>query len=376
MRFNYLPWIVSSILFSFLHSAAFAQYKFKVEVQHEATPVKNQDQTGTCWSFATASFLESELIRMGRGTHDLSEMFVVRNVYKEKAKHFLAQKGNVNFGQGSLSHDLISAVDQYGIVPESAYNGKREGDRSYNHNELEASLKGLLSGLVKQEVLSHRWIGIYNTILDTYMGQAPEEFTYQGQTYTPKSFARSIGLEMNDYISITSFSHNRFYETFILDLPDNFAKGYYYNVPLDEFEATLDNALHNGYTVSWDADVTETGFSAYEGIAVLPSDEDCRNMFKKPCDELNVTQELRQAQFDNEKTTDDHLMHITGIAKDQKGKKYYIVKNSWGSKSGQDGYVYVSAAYFRLKSISITVHKDALPMMVADKLAFTAQGRK
>lgn len=376
MRIHYLPWIISSVLFSFLHSGAFAQYKFKVEVQHQATSVKNQDNTGTCWSFATASFLESELMRMGQGKHDLSEMFVVRNVYKEKAKNYLENKGETNFSQGSLSHDLITAIENYGIVPESVYTGKREGERSYNHNELEHSLRNLLTTLVTKNALSQQWMSLYSTILDTYMGKAPEQFTYKGETYTPKSFTKSIGLNMNDYISITSFSHHQFYETFILDLPDNFAKGYYYNVPLDEFEATLDNALKNGYTVSWDADVTEKGFSAYEGIAILPLEENAKHLFKRPCEEMSVDQTLRQAQFESQKTTDDHLMHITGIARDQDGNKYYIAKNSWGKKSGQNGYMYISAAYFRLKSISLTMHKDALPMPVADKLAFTAQGMR
>lgn len=376
MKIHYFPILASLVLVSLINNAAFAQYKFKVEIKQEATPVKNQDQTGTCWSFATASFLESELIRMGKGIHDLSEMYVVRHVYKEKAKNFIDKKGNAQFSQGSLSHDLTMAIERYGIVPENVYTGKREGEQRHDHTELEASLKGLVRGLAQQKVLSYRWKQVYEAILDTYLGQAPNEFVYQGKTYTPKEFAKSLNLQMSDYISITSFSHNDFYETFILDLPDNFSKGYYYNVPLDEFEAAVDHALYNGYTVSWDADVTEEGFSNYQGLAVLPSSEKAKHIFRKPIKQLDVTQELRQAEFEAERTTDDHLMHITGIATDQQGTKYYIVKNSWGKNSGQDGYIYVSSAYFRLKSISVMMHKDALPMTVADKLAFNAQGRK
>ncbi|MGB0521521.1 MAG: C1 family peptidase [Flammeovirgaceae bacterium] len=376
MRIHYQSVLASLVLLTLLNNTTFAQYKFTVIVQNEATPVKNQDQTGTCWSFATASFLESELIRQGKGKHDLSEMFVVRKVYKEKAANYLAKKGKAVFSQGSLSHDLIDAIGQYGIVPETVYTGMQEGERWHDHSELEVSLKGLLDGLAKKENVSYRWKQIYDTILDTYMGQAPEAFTYQGKTYTPQSFAKELNIQTEDYISITSFAHHDFYETFVLDLPDNFAGGYYYNLPLDEFQSAIDHALQNGYTVSWDADVTEDGFCTYNGVAVIPENPNAKHLFKKPIKEVTVTQELRQAQFESEETTDDHLMHITGMAKDQQGNTYYIVKNSWGEKSGKDGYMYVSAAYLRLKSISVMMHKDALPMMVSDKLSFNIQGRK
>ena len=361
--------LVSTFLLALFTQTAMAQnqYKFKTECQADATEVKNQQNTGTCWSFATSSFLESELIRMGKGKHDLSEMFVVRNIYLDKARNYLLRQGKANFSQGSLAHDVIAAIDAHGVVPESAYSGKLAMDKVFDHSEMEVALKGFLDGLLKQKTLSNKWPMAFNGILDAYMGKAPESFKYEGKEYTPKSFASYIGFKASDYISITSFSHHPFYSTFVLEVPDNYSNGYFYNVPLNDMEMVLDKALKAGYTISWDTDVSEESFSAGRGLAVLPTSED-HDLFFRPGVELKVNQTNRQANFESYATTDDHLMHITGIVKDQNGNKYYIVKNSWGKISELKGYIYVSAAYFRMKSISIMLHKDAVPKEVAAKL--------
>lgn len=352
-------------------------YHFTIIKKLDCTPVKNQGRSGTCWSFATSSFLESELLRMGKGEHNLSEMFVVRNIYLEKAINYVLRQGKANFDQGALSHDLIHAYEKYGIVPESVFNGKVDSDQEvYNHNEMVAVIKGMLEALVKERNgISEHWMDAFKSVLDVYMGSAPEEFKYEGKTYTPKSYAKSLGLNPDDYISLTSFTHHPFYSNFILEIPDNFSNGSYYNIPIDELQKVVDNALQNGYTVAWDADVSEKGFGARNGMAILPA-KDWKDMstsevseaFKKPVKEMDVTQENRQEAFETYATTDDHLMHITGTAEDIDGNKYYFTKNSWGKDIGDNGFLYVSQPYFRMKTIAIMVHKDAIPKDLRKKL--------
>ena len=311
-------------------------YQFEVIYDNAATPVKNQSYTGTCWSFATSSFLESELLRQGKGEFDLSEMFIVKNIYPEKAVNYVRLHGNTTLGPGSLSGDLMRAAATYGVVPEAVYAGMNAGYSKHNHAEMDAVLKAMLDAIV------------------AYLGIRP-----------------------NDYIQLTSFTHHPFYTRFALEIPDNWARNQYDNVPLDELMATIDNALEKGYTVAWDGDVSEKTFSNKEGIAILPETDwddmtkaERDSVFKKIIPELQVTQEIRQALFDNYRTTDDHLMHITGLAKDQNGTKYYITKNSWGTKDfKKGGYVYMSEAYVRAKTISIMVHRDALPLSIGKKLA-------
>jgi len=352
-------------LFYFLLSLAFissvnAQYTFKHDIDLECTAVKNQANTGTCWSFATSSFIESEVMRKKKGQHDLSEMYVVRNIYKDKARNYLLRQGKANFSQGSLSHDLINIVSKGGLVPEQVYSGLLEGEKAHNHSEMEAGMKGFLDGVLKSKRLSKKWPQALNAILDIYMGAAPESFTYHGKEYTAESFANFLDVNAEDYISLTSFTHHPFNTSFVLEIPDNYSNGSFYNVPIQELIATIDRALEKGYTVAWDGDVSEKGFNAKKGIAVLPSKPGRKDLFEKPGEEMKVTQENRQENFESFSTTDDHLMHLIGTAKDQKGNEYYIIKNSWGSISPYKGYLYMSKSYAAMKTVAIMVHKDVI----------------
>lgn len=345
-----------------------AQYEFKIEKRLNCTEVKNQARTGTCWSFSTTSFLESELIRMGMDDINLSEMFIVRNIYKDKAMNYILRQGKANFSQGSLAHDLIRIAEKDGLVTEEAYSGLMEGDTRYDHSEMEKGLKGFLDGIRQSKVLTKKWKNAFSGILDSYMGPVPSLFKYEDKTYTSKTFAEFTELKAENYISITSFSHHPFYEQFILEIPDNYSNGSFYNVPLDELISIVDYALLAGYTIVWDGDVSEKGFSARNGIAVLPEDASREDLFTVPGPEIPVTQENRQENFENYSTTDDHLMHITGIALDQDGTKYYLTKNSWGEISEYKGFLYMSEAFLRMKTVSIMIHKDGLPKNSSKKL--------
>ncbi len=331
-------------------------YGFEVQTSVDCTPVKSQDRTGTCWSYATSSFLESEVIRLGKGQHDFSEMYTVRNIYKDKALNYLLRQGKANFSQGSLAHDPIFIAQQLGIVPESVYSGLLEGAQKHDHGEMEAVLRGMLDGLLKRKQLSANWKTAVEGVLDAYLGSAPETFVYQGQTYTPQSFAASLGIVPDDYVQITSFTHRPFYRPFVLEIPDNYSNGLFYNVPLAEIEMIVDHALEKGYSVSWDGDVSEKGFSARNGIAVLPLDAERDDLFRQPGPERAVTQSSRQLDFESYATTDDHLMHLAGVAQDKTGTKYYLIKNSWGEISDYKGYLYMSQAYFQSKTVSVLLH--------------------
>ena len=341
-----------------IFSSLSAQYNFKHDIDLECTAIKNQANTGTCWSFATSSFIESEVMRKNKGQHDLSEMYVVRNIYQDKARNYLLRQGKANFSQGSLSHDLINIVRSGGLVPEGVYSGLLEGEKAHNHSEMEAGMKGFLDGVLKSKKLSKKWPVALDAILDVYMGDAPESFTYEGKKYTPESFAKHLDVDPADYVSLTSFTHHPFHTNFVLEIPDNYSNGQFYNVPLDELIATIDKALSKGYTVAWDGDVSEKGFDARKGIAVLPTKPSREDLFDKPGTELKVTQELRQENFESFSTTDDHLMHLIGTATDQEGNEYYIIKNSWGAISPYKGYLYMSKAYAAMKTVAIMVHKD------------------
>ncbi len=336
-------------------------YAFTVESKLPCTKVKSQDRTGTCWSFATASFVESELIRTGQGEHDLSEMFIVKNTYKDKARNYVLRQGKANFSEGALAHDLLNAVKRHGLVPESKYSGLVDGKKRHDHSEMTALLTGMLQAVVKRKSLSPKWKQSFNKILDVYMGTAPQQFEYQGKTYSPQSFAKSLKFNPNDYVSLTSFTHHPFNESFVLEIPDNYSNGSFHNVPIDDIVKTIDRAIKNGYSVAWDGDVSEKGFVSGRGLAVLPKNPSSSRMYREPVEEMKVTQEMRQKTFENLSTTDDHLMHLVGIARDKNGKKYYIIKNSWGEIGPHKGYLYMSEAYVRLKTIAILVHKDMMP---------------
>lgn len=359
-------------------SAEESGFKFKIVKELEATPVKHQFKTGTCWAFSTSSFLESELLRMGKGSHDLSEMFVVRHIYPQKIRNYVRFHGRAQFGAGSLAGDLMRVVRQQGIVPDSVYSGLHAGQSLHNHQEMDAVLKAALDALVANpgKKLSKAWPEAFDGILDAYLGDVPASFTYRGKQYTPRSFADEMGIRPDDYVEFTSYSHHPYYQKFSLKLPDNWYGNSYYNVPLDEFMSVVDTAIDNGYTLGWDGDVSESSYHRERGIATLPKrDWDQRTKKEKsdiclaPEPEMVVTQEVRQEHYDNYTTNDDHLMHVTGIAKDQNGTKYYIIKNSAGTKDrGNEGFVYASESYFRSKTISVLVHKDAVPETLAAKL--------
>jgi bleomycin hydrolase len=340
------------------------KYEFTIQKSLACTPVKSQDKTGTCWSFATASFIESEMMRRGKGEHDLSEMFIVKNIYKDKALNYVLRHGKANYSQGALAHDFINAAWRHGIVPEEVYSGKQFETDQHDHGEMEMLTKGMLEGVIKRPRPSSKWNQALCRVLDTYLGESPERFTYQGRSYSPQEFAASLDFRKDDYISLSSYSHHPFYEEFVLEIPDNFSNGSFLNLPIDDLVETIDHAIENGFSVAWDGDVSEPGFSSSKGIAVLPKNPRRSDRFLRPGPELDVDQEMRQETFLSYQTTDDHLMHITGVATDSNGTKYYLVKNSWGEQGPYDGYIHMSEAYVRLKTVSILLHKDGMPAKI------------
>lgn len=336
------------------------KYEFTPVHSIDHTSVKSQDSTGTCWCFAATSFFEAELLRNGKGEHDLSEMFLVYNVYRDKARNFILRQGKANFAEGALAHDFVNGAANFGLMPEEIYAGKEPNER-HNHGEMVAVLEGMLKGIVDKPRLSPKWESAVSRVLQTYLGEMPDRFTYRGESYSPKEFAESLGFRKSDYLNLTSFSHHPFHENFVLEIPDNFSNGSFLNIPIDELIETLDHAIENGFTVCWDADVSERGFSAGHGVAILPADPNRSDLFQVVGDELTVDQDMRQRTLMSKETTDDHLMHITGIATDPTGKKYYMVKNSWGPMGPHQGYLYASEAYVRLKTIAILLHRDGAP---------------
>ena len=367
-------------------------FKFTDVKLVKTTPVKDQNRSGTCWCFAGTSLLEDEILRKSGKEVDLSEMFTVRHCYSDKADRYIRMQGATNFAAGGSIIDVPYVFEKYGIVPEEAYSGLQYGEEKHDHTELD----GVLSSYVKSVKSTHgkkistAWKKGYEGILDAYFGELPETFVYEGVTYTPQSFAKSLGLDMNDYVAITSFTHHPFYKPFVLEVADNWLWAPYMNVPMDEMKAVVDNAIDKGYSVEWAADVSEGGFKWYNGYAVLPkakttadmdgtelsrwvklSDKDRESELfdiKGPVEEMVVTPEMRQEMFDRQETTDDHGMVIVGKAVDQKGNKYYKVKNSWDTNQLYDGYFYVSEPYFLAKTLSILVNKNAIPGDIAKKI--------
>ncbi len=350
-----------------LGTTAFAQYKYEFTTVKEnpATSVKNQASTGTCWCFATGSFIESELIRMGKGEHDLSEMYIVRKNYNRRIDDNYLRRGKGNIGPGSVSHMYTYLMDKFGLIPEEVYNGINYDSPTHNHGDLSKYIKEncKLSVELKKRMPEE----ITEGILDAYLGKVPEKFTYKGKEYTPESFYKSLGIKASDYVEITSFTHHPFYQQIPVEVPDNWDHALYYNVPLDVMMEILDNAINKGYTVAWDGDVGEKGYAFTQHIA-LNTKEEIKKGIKERVKEIPVTQEVRQAGFENFTTTDDHLEHITGIATDQEGEKYYIVKNSWGTERNGTGYHYFSVDYVKAKTIALMVNKNAIPKDIRAKL--------
>ena len=361
-------------------------FNFTVVKENKITPVKNQANSSTCWSFSGLAFFESELLRLGKPAVDLSEMFVVHHSYSDKADKYLRMNGTSNFTPGGSFYDDVYVWKTYGMIPDSVMNGLNYGETKHNHGELDALTGAFMTTMVKNpnKKISSAWKPAFEGILNAYLGKLPTEFTVNGKKYTPVSYANSLGLNMDDYVSITSFTHHPFYTKFAIEIPDNWRWAESYNIPLDEFDRIFDYAVENGYTVAWGSDVSEKGFTR-NGIGLLPEtkaenlngtdqakwvgkQKDMKYDIKGPMIEEKVTQESRQKGFDNYQTTDDHGMLIYGIAKDQNGTPYYMVKNSWGTDNKYKGTWYVSKPFVMSKTINILVHKDAVPKDIRKKL--------
>ena len=369
-----------------------AGFEFKDIVTIPVTSVKDQNKSGTCWCFASTSFFENEIRKAKGDSLDLSEMFTVRHCYADKADRYVRTYGKINFAAGGSALDVPYVWKKYGVVPEEVYSGLNYGEDKHVHGELDAVLSAYVQAIVRNpnRRISTAWRQGLEGVLDAYLGVLPETFTYKGKTYTPKSFAQSLGISPDDYIGLTSFTHHPFYEPFILEVSDNWLWGEYQNLPLNELRAVVDNALANGHTVVWAADVSEDGFKWKDGVALMPKGKDEGDMtdtelsrwvklsdkerasdkynFNGPVEEITVTQQMRQEMFDRQETTDDHGMEIVGIAKDREGKLYYKVKNSWDTNQIYDGFLYVSMPYFDAKTLNIYVNKKVIPADIAKKL--------
>jgi bleomycin hydrolase len=350
-------------------------YIFTIKKEMPCTPVKNQNATSTCWCFSGISMFESELIRMGKKQFDLSEMYIVRYTYEKKAQMYARMHGSSNFAGGGEYGDLITGARKIGLVPDAAYPGLNYGETKHNHGELDGVLKGYMDALIKSPKLTTAWLSGLNGILDAYLGKNPANFTLDSKSYTPASFMNELGLNPDDYLCLTSFSHHPFYKECVLELPDNWAAGLFHNIPLEDMMQIIDNSVMNGYTVAWASDMSDKGFSMKEGVAIIPdknwnemTPEEAAKAFSGPQTEKVITQDLRQKEFDNYTTTDDHGMHIVGIATDQAGNTFYKVKNSWGVTGKYDGYIYVSKAFVALRTTNIMVNKNSIPSAIAKKM--------
>lgn len=367
-----------------------ADYQFTTVKENPVTPVKNQYRSGTCWCFSTLSFLESEAIKAKHIKDtalypDLSEMYVVRRAYADRARKFVRLNGKMNFAAGSDFGDVLEVARSYGLVDQKAYSGLQYGYDLPVQGELDAVLKGYVDAVITNpnRKLTNVWPKGVDGILDAYMGPVPESFTVGGASYTPESYRDALGIDMNDYIGITSYTHHPFYTAFAMEVEDNWRCTPSWNVPLDEFMAIIDNAIEKGYTVAWGGDVSEVGFTR-DGLAILVdtsvkpaagSDQErwVGKADEKPAEkpalkELDVTQDLRQQMYDEKTSTDDHGMHLYGIAKDQNGTKYYLIKNSWGETGAYKGIWYMSENFVKAKTLNILVNRNAVPKDILKKL--------
>lgn len=382
--------MIFSILIISIAVSAQGTYNFNVIKENPITSVKNQSSTGTCWSFSGVALLESELIRMNKGEFDLSDMYIVRKNYEDKAKKYARLHGSINFSQGGSFADVVETINDFGILPEDAYKGLNYGSEIHDHSELDKVLTGYMNGVIESRNLTPVWFNGFNAILDSYLGEIPTTFIYEGKEFTPNSFAEYLELNQNDYVSLTSYTHHPFYKAFPVEVPDNWRWALSYNLPIDEFMDVMEKAVMNGYTIAWASDVSEAGFSR-SGIAVVPDENSPMNAGSDQeywlgqstrerdaslrsrvgidmLAEKAITQEMRQEAFDNYQTTDDHGMQIYGIASDQNENKYFMVKNSWGDTGPYNGLWYASFPFVKYKTMSIVLHKDAIPANIATKL--------
>lgn len=365
------------------------EYQFTLVKENPVTSVKDQNRSGTCWAYSALSYIESEILKAGKGEYDLSEMWIVRNAYMEKAERYIRFHGAATFAEGGAFQDIPYIIKKYGIVPEEVYRGLNYGTDAPDFSSVSPVLESFVKALAQSKKLTTNWREALNALLDSYFGPVPEKFTYKGKEYTPKSFAASLGLNFDDYIEIGSFTHHPFYQPFMLEVQDNWLHANIYNVKLDELIEIMDKAIMDGYTIGWGSDVSEKGFSWKNGVAIVP-DEDKKDLsgtekekwekltpaekaaatysFDGSAKEKTITQEMRQEGFDDFTTTDDHGMHIVGIYKDAKGNKFYKVKNSWGDSGKYNGYFYASEAFVRYKTIDIQINKNALSAEMRAKL--------
>ena len=386
---------IISLIFIVSYLGGFAQkdttgFVFTTIKENKITSVKNQNRSSTCWAYSALGFLEAELLRLNKGDCDFSEMFVVYNTMLDRAVNYVRLHGDASFSPGGSFYDVLYCWRHYGIVPDKAMPaGVMYGDTLANHSDLDAAAKAYVDVIAKSTAskISPLWRRPLEAIYETYLGKLPQEFTYKGKKYTPRSFADSFGLNMNDYVSLTSYSHHPFYEAFALEIQDNWRGARSYNLPIDELMQVMRNAVNTGYTIAWGSDVSEEGFTR-NGIAVMPdvkkgaeltgsdmahwlglSKADRRaELTSRPLPEMTVTQQMRQEAYDNWETTDDHGMLIYGLAKDQNGKQYFMVKNSWGLSGKYKGFWYASEAFVAYKTMNIVVHKNAIPKEILKKL--------
>ncbi len=367
-------------------------YQFTTIKDVPHTSIKNQYRSGTCWSFSGIAFFEAEMMRMGKPETDLSEMFVVWHSYFDKSIKYVRMHGTINYGGGGAFNDVMDVIRTYGMVPDTAFPGLQYDEPKHVHAEMDDLLMSMVNSIIKDKnrKLTPVWPMAIAGVLNAYLGEIPENFTYEGKEYTPRSFADDyMGLNMDDYVMLTSYSHHPFYKPFAIEVQDNWAWGQVYNLPLNELMQTINYAIDNDYTVAWAADVSEKGFSWKNGVAIVPENEvkSMNNLeqskwenltaaekkkalysFDGPRTEKKITQEVRQKAFDNYQTTDDHGMLLVGTAKDQEGNHYFKVKNSWGTDQKYDGYFYASDAFVAYKTMSILVNKNSIPKAIRKKL--------
>ncbi len=366
---------------------------FTVVKANKITSIKDQNKSGTCWAYSTNSFFESEILRKTGKTYDLSEMFVAGKTYMDRAIKAVRMHGDVSFSEGGSGYDVQYCWENYGMIPESAMPlpGKMIGDSLANFSEFFSVMTPYVEAVAKNKAskLTPAWKNGLQGIIDSYLGKAPTSFQYEGKTYTPQSFAASLGLDMKDYISFTSYTHHPFWTEFAIEVQDNWRWPMSWNVPIDDLCKIIDNAIMNGYTVMWGGDVTEDGFTR-KGLGIAYDVKKARSMAGTDADrwfklsssekknklgalginapEIVPTQEMRQEAFDNWETTDDHGMHIYGIAKDQNGKEYYMVKNSWGTYGDYNGTWYMTKAFVAYKTMDLIVNKNAVPKDIRKKI--------
>lgn len=344
--------------FVFCENTSSGGDKCTLEIVLKHTPVINQGSTGTCWSFATTSFLESEILRLGFPETDLSEMYFVEHAYRNKAVQYLKLNGEVRVGQGGQAHDVLDVVREQGFVPAEVFPGKMVKGR-FNHRELASGFRKELEILLRKKDDSGKdKTESVNSLLRQHIGKMPGKFRTEKGMMNPGKYFNQFGIDPDDYIELTSYGDYPFYSTLVLNVPDNWSKAGYYNLPLDELIEVMTNSLQNGYTFCWDGDTSEKTFNHKNGMAEWPE-----KLAK------NDGQDLRQKTFNDKTTTDDHLMHVVGLSRDQSGNTCFYTKNSWGAESNSHGgYLHMSEDYVRLKTIAILVHKDAIPEKIRQKL--------